>query len=78
MAAIQPPVPGEARLRLAIAPWGEVYVDGKLAGVSPPLNEILLPAGKHSVEIRNGAFPPYLRNVDLATDASLRIKHKFE
>jgi serine/threonine protein kinase len=78
VAATQAPVLAEARLRLAIAPWGEVYVDGKMAGVSPPLNEIPLPAGKHSVEIRNGAFPTYRRNVDLAPDASLRIKHKFE
>ncbi|HXE40601.1 MAG TPA: serine/threonine-protein kinase [Azonexus sp.] len=74
-----PPAAGaEARLRLAIAPWGEVYVDGKKAGVSPPLNEIPLPAGKHSIEIRNGAFPSYQKNIDLAPDASLRIKHKFE
>lgn len=76
--AAPPAVAASARLRLAIAPWGEVYVDGKMAGVSPPLNEIPLPAGKHSVEIRNGAFPPYQRDVDLAPDASLRIKHKFE
>ncbi|HJV91842.1 MAG TPA: serine/threonine-protein kinase, partial [Azonexus sp.] len=73
-----PAAPAAARLRLAIAPWGEVYVDGKMAGVSPPLNEIPLPAGKHSIEIRNGAFPPYQQNVDLAPEASLRIKHKFE
>jgi serine/threonine-protein kinase len=72
------PAPAEARLRLAIAPWGEVYVDGKLAGVSPPLNAISLPAGKHRIEIRNSSFPPYRRNVDLAPDASLRIKHKFK
>lgn len=66
------------RIRLAISPWGEVRVDGKMLGVSPPLNEIRLPAGKHRIEIRNGSFPPYRQSVDLAGDANLRIKHKFE
>ena len=73
-----PVVATEGRVRLAIAPWGEVYVDGKKAGVSPPLTEIRLPAGRHSIEIRNGAFAPHRQSVDLAPDASLRIKHKFE
>ena len=72
------PPPADARIRLAIAPWGEVRVNGKMLGVSPPLNELRLPPGKHSIEIRNGDFAPYRRNVDLAADASLRIKHKFE
>lgn len=65
-------------VRLAISPWGEVHVDGKMLGVSPPLNEILLPAGKHRIEIRNGSFPPYRQTIDLAGAASLRIKYKFE
>jgi serine/threonine-protein kinase len=69
---------GVGRIRLAIAPWGEVYVDGKSVGVAPPLNEIRLTAGPHSIEIRNGKFAPHRQTVDLAVDDSLRIKHKFE
>jgi serine/threonine-protein kinase len=69
---------GVGRIRLAIAPWGEVYVDGKAAGVSPPLREIRLTAGQHKIEIRNGKFAPHRQTVDLAGDESLRIKHKFE
>lgn len=76
-APIAPP-PADGRIRLAIAPWGEVRVDGRMVGVSPPLNELRLAPGKHSIEIRNGDFAPYRRNVDLTSDASLRIKHKFE
>lgn len=75
----QPTAPsGNGRVRLAISPWGEVHVDGKMLGVSPPLNEVVLPAGKHRIEIRNGSFAPYRQNIDLASDASLRIKYKFE
>ncbi len=72
------PVEANGRIRLAIAPWGEVYVDGKMAGVTPPLNELVLPPGKHRIEIRNADFVPHRRNIDLAADANLRIKHKFE
>lgn len=75
---VSPPAQAEGRIRLAIAPWGEVHVDGKLAGITPPLTEIRLAPGKHSIEIRNGTFRPYRKTVDLAADASLRIKHKFE
>jgi len=76
--AAAPLVAAEGRVRLAIAPWGEVYVDGKKAGVAPPLTELRLPAGKHSIEIRNAAFAAYRQSIDLAPDATLRIKHKFE
>jgi serine/threonine-protein kinase len=73
-----PPPPAEARIRLAIAPWGEVWADGRMVGVSPPLNELRLPPGKHRIEIRNAGFAPYRRTVEVAPDANLRIKHKFE
>ncbi len=76
--ATTPLVAAKGRIRLAITPWGEVYVDGKKAGVSPPLTEIRLPPGKHRIEIRNTTFAPRRQNVDLAPNASIRIKHKFE
>lgn len=68
----------EGVIRLAIAPWGEVHIDGKMLGVSPPLNEVRLPAGKHRIEIRNGTFAPHRQNLDVGPDSKLRIKHKFE
>ena len=68
----------EGLVKLAIAPWGEVHVDGRMLGVSPPLNEIRLPAGRHRVEIRNAGFSSYSTTIDLAGNGSLRLKHKFE
>jgi eukaryotic-like serine/threonine-protein kinase len=65
-------------VQFAIAPWGEVHVNGKLFGVSPPLSEIRLPPGKHRIEIRNGTFTPYQRQIDLTSSTKLRIKYKFE
>ena len=67
-----------ARLGFAVTPWGEVYIDGRKMGITPPLNEIRLPPGKHTIEIRNTTFQPHRQTVDLRADRSVRIKHKFE
>jgi serine/threonine-protein kinase len=73
-----PDAPRDGIVRLAIAPWGEVLVDGKPAGVAPPLTELRLSSGKHRIEIRNAGFPPYRQQVDIADGAKIRIKHKFQ
>jgi serine/threonine-protein kinase len=67
-----------ARLALAVTPWGEVYVDGRKKGVSPPLKEILLAPGRHTIEIRNTTFRPYLETVNLGAAARAKIRHKFQ
>lgn len=67
----------EATLALAITPWGEVFVDGESRGVAPPLKELKLSAGRHTVEIRNGNFKPYIETLDIKPDATRKIKHKF-
>jgi serine/threonine-protein kinase len=67
-----------ARLALAVSPWGEVYVDGSRKGISPPLAEIKLAPGKHTVEIRNTTFQPYTKTVQLEAKSHLKIKHKFQ
>ena len=73
-----PELPTDGAIRLAIAPWGEVVVDGKMAGVSPPLTEVRLPPGKHRIEVRNGEFPPHRQVVDVIAGKNIRIKHKFQ
>ncbi len=67
-----------ARVTLAVTPWGEVFVDGRKRGVSPPLNELKLAPGRHTIEIRNTTFAAHSETVDVLADANLRIKHKFE
>ncbi len=64
-------------IRLAIAPWGRVIVDGKERGVSPPLRQIEVPLGSHTVEIRNTTFPSHVAKVELKAGESVRIKHRF-
>jgi serine/threonine-protein kinase len=66
-----------ALVMLAISPWGEVLVDGKMVGVSPPMSELELAPGKHRIEVRNGTFKPYRTEVDLGPNETTRVKHKF-
>jgi hypothetical protein len=66
-----------AVVTLAIAPWGEVFVDGNRVGVSPPVNEVEVAPGRRKIEIRNGSFPVYTQVVELKADQKVRIKHKF-
>src|SRR3954468_4705459 len=74
-----PPVPvGNALVMLAIAPWGEIYVDGDRVGVSPPVNEVEVAPGKRKIEIKNGNFPIFTQIVEVKSDQKIRIKHKFD
>jgi serine/threonine-protein kinase len=66
-----------AVLGIAVAPWGEVYVNGRKMGVSPPLTELKLAPGKYVVEIRNTTFPAYRETIDL-NQSGVRIRHKFQ
>ena len=68
---------GRATVALAISPWGEVFVDGKSIGVSPPLNEIELLPGTRLIEIRNGDFPPFSQRVELKAQQRIKIRYKF-
>jgi class 3 adenylate cyclase len=70
--------PAPATLSIAVAPWGEVHIDGKRQGVSPPLQEIQLAPGKHRIELRNTGAKPHVVNVDAKPGERIRIKHKFK
>jgi len=64
-------------VRLAVSPWGQVEIDGKAAGIAPPLNELSLSAGRHSVTIRNDEFPPFSATINVTADQPINIKHRF-
>jgi hypothetical protein len=63
---------------LAVAPWGAVYVDGEARGTTPPLTQLTLPAGRHSIEIRNGSRTPYIAEVDITPERPAQIRHRFQ
>jgi len=70
--------PGIAVVNLAITPWGEVYVDGKKQGVSPPLHDVEIAVGEHTIEVRNPGFPSHFETVNTNAGEQIRIKHKFQ
>lgn len=80
-AAVAPPPAeksaGVGTVMLDIKPWGEVLVDGAAVGVSPPLTELKLPAGRHRVEIRHGEKQAVTANVDIDPAQPRRIEHRF-
>lgn len=70
-------VAGEGQVILSIVPWGEVFIDGKRQGVTPPLRELTVPAGKHTILIVNETFKPYSQTLEVAPNTTHKIKYKF-
>ena len=73
----KPAVP-PATLVFAITPWGEIFVNGKSRGVTPPMKSIKLDPGKHRIEVRNTTFPPHTENLDLKARDEISVRHKFQ
>ncbi len=69
--------PANGTVSLAVSPWGEVVVDGARKGLSPPLTQLTLPAGKHTIEVRNSDFEPFVTTVEVEGEKTVRIRHKF-
>ena len=63
--------------RLAIKPWGTVYVDGRERGVSPPMKRLVLAPGKHRIRIVNPRFADRLINIDSTKNKSGTLEHDF-
>ena len=83
LAALEPP-PLEkkkalpvGRIELAVTPWGEVLVDGRSRGISPPLRKLEISTGSHTIEIRNSTFPSHVRRVEVKAGQAVKIKHRF-
>ncbi|MCU6432794.1 protein kinase [Undibacterium sp. Jales W-56] len=67
----------KVNIKLAIKPWGTVFVDGVQAGASPPLKQLNLSLGKHKIRVTNPGFPDFVTEVDVKKDAVGRIEYEF-
>jgi serine/threonine-protein kinase len=72
-----PVAPANGTVTLAIAPWGEVVVNGTTQGVSPPLTKLALAPGLHTIEVRNGAAPPYTTRIEIRAGQTVTLQHRF-
>lgn len=69
--------PAPAVIEFNITPRGDVYVDGVLKGTSPPLSQLEVAPGKHTIEIRNSRFPPLMIDINPVAAEKLTITHTF-
>jgi non-specific serine/threonine protein kinase len=79
-AAAEPPAaaPPTGRIALDIKPWGEVFVDGRSRGLSPPIKNLQLPEGRFRIEVRNPASATVAREVEIKAGRSVTIAHTFK
>ena len=68
----------EGHLNFTIQPWGDVFVNGKSIGVSPPLKLYKLPPGKYRIEVRNTSFTPFVANIEIKPKEDVSVRHKFQ
>jgi hypothetical protein len=68
---------GTARLILAVSPRGEIYIDGKHHGTTPPITTLDLEPGMHRIEVRSGSRKPYLTYMTVQTGDVRRLRHDF-
>ncbi|HXZ53055.1 MAG TPA: PEGA domain-containing protein [Burkholderiales bacterium] len=73
----RPAAPKHASINFYIKPEGIVYVDGVAKGRTPPLKRIEVSPGKHSIEVRNGEFPPLKLRVNLGRAEEMTVTHSF-
>jgi hypothetical protein len=66
-----------AVVSLVVQPWGEIYLDGRMQGISPPLLELQVVAGKHEIKIRNTKFPVYTQVIRVKSGEKIKIRHTF-
>jgi class 3 adenylate cyclase len=63
---------------LAVLPWGEVFVDGRQRGVSPPMRTLELSPGRYEIEFRNTTFASHVQTVEVKQGEPLTIRYKFQ
>jgi serine/threonine-protein kinase len=65
------------QVQLAVSPWGTVEVDGRPAGTTPPLTQLTLPEGKHTITLRNADLPPKTLTVHVKAGQPATVRHRF-
>ena len=72
------PAAPPATLVFAVQPWGEIYVNGKSRGVSPPMKSLKLEPGKYRIEVKNTTFAAHTENLDLKARDEITVRHRFQ
>ena len=70
--------PATGFVQLAVTPWGQVEVNGRAMGTTPPLTRLSLPAGSHQIVVRNGESPAFTASITVSEDKPVTLRHRFE
>jgi len=54
----------------SVRPWAEIYVDGTSYGTTPRAKPIIVPFGKHLIELRNPAYQVWTQEVTFSPNNS--------
>lgn len=66
---------GVGTLRLHVTPEdASVYVDGRFRGSSRQMDDLLMPAGRHHVEVVRPGYKTYDQDVDVAQDQPTNVR----
>ncbi len=69
--------PALGSVHFAISPWGEVEVNGKPSGTTPPLARLNPPEGTQTITVRNADFAPHTVQVQVTADKPVTLRHRF-
>jgi hypothetical protein len=72
-----PPTLAKGLLLLDASPSAEVEVDGIGVGTAPPLTQLALPEGRHTVTLRHGDAPAHDVSVEIAAGQPAVVSHHF-
>ena len=72
--AVKPP---GAFVRLSLKPWGKVVIDGVDKGSSPPLTQVWLSEGEHSIVIENSEFQNHTETIRITDKKDVTVVHRF-
>ena len=69
--------PPGAFVRLSLKPWGKVVIDGVDKGSSPPLTQVWLSEGEHSIVIENSEFQNHTETIRISDKKDVTVVHRF-
>ena len=71
-------ISAQGTVTFAVSPWGEVLINGKSIGTSPPVKQHKLAPGKYKVEVRNSTLTPFITTIDVKSKEDVTIRHQFK
>lgn len=74
----KPAMATTGNVKLGIQPWGEVWVNGSLKGVSPPMRFLQLEPGTYNIELRNPGLQSVRKQLTVVAGQPTTLEHRFQ